>query len=245
MSRQRRLDRDPVLRGDVASASPTVAAAQPGDDSASHSGAVTDDTSGLYLFGIGRTGGWRALRSGSSQSEELTKVRFRDLEALARPVAFSTPALDAAALQWHQRAIESAMRHGTVLPLPFGIVFKGRRALIRFLQEQYLALDEGLALLDGHWELRLHIGPAKGEPGPALVDIATDVYAELRRLARAALPFPKLQGRLLGAAFLVERDAWIKFVERADDLIGAHADLSFDLTGPWAAYDFVRLVRND
>jgi hypothetical protein len=44
------------------------------------------------------------------------------------------------------------------------------------------------------------------------------------------------------AAFLVGRASWIEFVERADDLGTAHPNLTFDVTGPWPPYDFVRTL---
>ncbi len=134
------------------------------------------------------------------------------------------------------------MRRGTVLPAPYGVVFRGRRALVRFLEDQYLALDEGLAFLEGHWELRVHAAPARGEePSVELIDGADHVYAELRRSARAAIPFPRDEGRLLSAAFLVPRSSWIEFVNRAEDLVSARPSLTFDVTGPWPPYDFVRM----
>jgi len=130
-----------------------------------------------------------------------------------------------------------------VLPAPYGVVFRGRRQLLRVMQEQYLALDEGLSFLDGHWELRLHITSAATEDAaPALDDIAMQLYSELRRHARAAVPFPAEGKRLMSAAFLVDRSLWLEFMDRAEDLGAAHREVSFDITGPWPPYDFVRVI---
>lgn len=189
---------------------------------------------GLYLYAVCRSRSWRG-----GEGEDLTRVRYRDMEALVRPVPYRVPELDHQKVQDHQRLVEGTMRRGTVLPAPYGLVFRGRRAVIRFLEDQYIILDEGLAFLDGHWELRLHIG---GDPDDAaLHELATDLYSELRRFARAAIPLRHGAGRVLSAAFLVERGAWIEFVERSDDLGVANPDLTFDITGPWPAYDFVRI----
>lgn len=219
---------EPVLAEDLAAAEADEG--EPGAGSA------------FYLFGVLRAGGRRGVRLIDSPAD-LVRIRFRDLEALARPAAFSVVRLDDDSLQAHQRAVETAMRASTILPMPFGIVFRGRRALIGFLQDQYLTLDEGLSFLDGYWELRLHLNVEHGERTPELNDMATHIYSELRRGARAALPLRHQGGDLYGAAFLVEREGWIRFVERADDLVHTHADLGFDVTGPWPPYDFVRLVR--
>jgi hypothetical protein len=175
-------------------------------------------------------------------------VRYRDLEALVAATTYELPPLDEQSVQRHQRVVESAMRRGTVLPAPYGIVFRGRRQLIRLLQEQYLVLEEGLSYFDGHWELRLHISARAGADadleGSDLEgsDLAMQLYSELRRHARAAVPFPADGGRLMSAAFLVERAGWIEFVERAEELGTAHPEVSFDITGPWPPYDFVRIT---
>jgi hypothetical protein len=197
----------------------------------------------LYFFGVSRARSWRGSRvSAVDSAASLTRIRYRDLDALVKPVPYEMPVLDEARVRAHHEAVEAVSRRTTVLPAPFGVVFRGRRQLIRMLQEQYLVLDEGLALLDGHWELRLHIVAAAGEPDLELSDIAMRLYSELRRSARAAVPFPAEGRRLMSAAFLVERGAWLEFMERAEELDGAHGEVTFDITGPWPAYDFVRIA---
>ncbi len=192
---------------------------------------------GFYFYVVVRTRGWRGRGE-----DDVLRVRYRDLDALVRAVPFKLPGLDAAHVQAHQRVVEAVMRRSTILPAPYGVVFKGRRALVKFLEDQYLALDEGLAFLEGHWELRVHAMPrGSEEPSAELEELATQIYAELRRSARAAIPFPREGRRLLSAAFLVERGAWIEFVNRADDLVAAQPLLAFDITGPWPPYDFVRM----
>ena len=125
----------------------------------------------------------------------------------------------------------------------FGLLFRGRRALVHFIEDQYLVLDEALAFLDGHWELRLHLAFSEtGDPDPSVVELGTHIYTELRRFARAAIPFPRSEKRLLSAAFLVDRSTWIEFVERSEDLASTHSEITFDVTGPWPPYDFVRMT---
>ncbi len=205
--------------------------------------AVTPDAgeTGLYLYGVVRARAWRGRerrRDGAVQ-----RVRYRDLEALVRDVPFIMPTDNNRSVDEHQRIVEMVMRRTTILPAPFGIVFKGRRQLIKMLQEQYLVLDEGLSLLDGHWELRLHIGSnAPADQDEELSDLAMNIYAELRHYARAAVPFPKEAKRLVSAAFLVDRTTWVEFIERIEDFDTHHQALTFDVTGPWPPYDFVRIV---
>lgn len=219
---------------------PTAGASSEGHEERSHHGSsATRGGSGLYLYGVTRSRGWR----GGAQhgGEDLDAVRYRDLEALVRPARFEAPPLDDERLRSHQRAVEAAMRKETILPAPFGVVFRNRRLVIRFLEDQYIVLDEALALLEGHWELRLHILPGGGG-APDLDELALHLFSELRRFARAAVQLEASGPRLLSAAFLVQRTAWIEFVERADDLGSTQSDIAFDITGPWPPYDFVKMT---
>jgi len=197
----------------------------------------------VYLYAVVRARSWRGRRIRQQGAEGLVHVRFRDLEALVRPVAYEQATGGEEEVRAHHRIVEGAMRRGPVLPLPYGIILRGRRQLVRLLQEQYLVLDDALSLVDGCWELRLHVAAnAPAEAAAEVSDLAMHCYTELRRHARAAVPLPGDEGRrLLTAAFLVERGAWIEFVERAEDLGSAHPELSFDVTGPWPPYDFVRV----
>lgn len=195
----------------------------------------------LYLFGVARARSWRGGRAQRVEGD-VVGVRYRDLEALVRAVPYDVPPLEPTAVLAHQRVVEGALRRGTVLPFPFGLVFRGRRQVIRLLEEQYLVLDEALSFLDGHWELRLHVAPsAPSEDVDTLGDLAMECYSELRRYARAAVPLPREEPRVLTAAFLVERTSWVEFVERTEDLGLAHPEISVDVTGPWPPYDFVQV----
>jgi len=198
----------------------------------------------VYLYAIVRARSWRGRRIRRHGSKELVRVRYRDLEAVVRVVPYEPAPAGEEQVREHHRIVEAVMRRGPVLPLPYGVVFRGRRQVVRLLQEQYLVIDDALSLVEGCWELRLHVtAVSSAESAAELRDLAMHCYNDLRRHARAAVPLPgEPEGRrLLTAAFLVERNAWIDFVERAEDLGSAHPELSFDVTGPWPPYDFVRV----
>ena len=196
----------------------------------------------LYLIGVQRARAWSGRRGARDEQNNGLRVRYRDLNALVRPAVFAMPELHPDALQEHQRAVEAAMRRGTILPAPFGLIFHGRRPLIRMLQEQYLVLDEALSFLDGQCEVRMHILSEGGEADDELLHLANQLYSDLRRSARAAVPFPRDNRRLLSSAFLVEKTGWVEFIQRAENLAAAHSEITLDITGPWPPYDFVRFV---
>jgi len=208
---------------------------------------MTDGTAAradaLYLYGIVRSRGFRAALGGGAASG-VTRIRYRELEAITRVVPFTMMTVDEAAVREHQRVVEGAMRRATVMPFPCGVVFRDRRELIRTLEEQYLVVDEALSFLEGHWEVRIHLtAGGDDEAAPEIRDLAAHVYAELRRMAHAAQPIAARDRRILSAAFLVPRSAWVEFFDRAEDLAGTDPRLGIDITGPWPAYDFVRLTR--
>lgn len=56
----------------------------------------------------------------------------------------------------HEQVLEAAMRHGTVLPMRFGVVMASAEAVRgEFLQRHHDDLDRQLQELDGHAEMRL------------------------------------------------------------------------------------------
>lgn len=197
--------------------------------------------SGLHLLGV--------IRGETSQlsPEELDAelIRHADLAALVRAVTLPLPApeTDALAVQAHHHTLDVAMRHVSVVPMPWGVVFAGPAEVARFLEHQQGTLAEALALVEDHWEFRLHVDSVEsGVERIVPTDIATKLYSELRRMARAAAPIPVEDAGRFSAAFLVQRGQSRDFVDRLHELGGLHPSLSLDLTGPWPAYDFVRVT---
>jgi hypothetical protein len=162
------------------------------------------------------------------------------LVAPAPPEGADHDPLHVTARHWE---VHRALLSGDVVPAPAGVVFPTDAEVLAFLADSYTALRGALARVRGRWEYRLHIGLADaGLPETKALDLATHIYAELRRLSRAAVPFPREQPRVLSAAFLVERGASETFRDRVDQLSALNAALELDLTGPWPPYDFVQMV---
>lgn len=139
--------------------------------------------------------------------------------------------------------VHRALLAGDVVPAPAGAVFQDDAHVASFLEESYSGLRTALARVRGRWEYRLHVSLADPAfPESRALDLATHMYAELRRLARSAVPFPRENPRVLSAAFLVERGASETFRDRVEQLAGLNPALELDLTGPWPPYDFVSMV---
>src|SRR5690625_790288 len=196
---------------------------------------------GIYLYGVTRAHGWRRPPLPRRPQLDLRRIRFRELEAIGSIIEYAIPELGDEEVLQHQEIVGELASRRTLLPAPPGIIFSGRRALAGFLDDQYLNLVEGLTLLEGHWEFRVHIRTGTGLELPAEAQV-TALYAELRRSARAALTLAEDETSAMSAAFLVERGSWIPFVEGVEELAGSEPGMTIDLTGPWPPYDFVRLI---
>jgi len=205
-----------------------------------------DVPDGLYLFGFVRAvGSWEILRRKEDAGRSLLRVAYRDVAAVVTAAEFIEPEVSGDAIVAHHRVIDETMRMETVLPAPPGVVFRDRKALLAFLREEYETLDRGLAFVEGHWEVRVHMDPPEGHaPLPEHRESASRAYAELKRLARGGVPFRVADGRVFGAAFLVDREQMPAFVEKAEALEATlEGELVFDITWPWPPYDFVLLTN--
>jgi hypothetical protein len=205
----------------------------------------TPEPTGLLLRGVVRGRGHerRLAKLASAPQDQL--VEHGGLAALVHSVPYRLPEWNHELVREHSSAVERAMRRGTIVPAPYGIVFRSRQQVVEFLDNQRVALEEALAFLDGAFEMRLHVQPSGREPNLTEGELADQVagfYTALRRRSRAAFTLPTTGPRVLSAAFLVSRADWVNFVEYADELDADHPEFQFDLTGPWPPYDFVRMA---
>jgi hypothetical protein len=169
-------------------------------------------------------------------------IPYEDVAALvcqAPPRGAEADPLHLTARHWE---VHRALLQGDVVPAPAGVVFGDDQEVTAFLTESYATLRGALARVAGRWEFRLHIGvvDAVFSQSKAL-DLATHIYAELRRLSGAAITTTPVGEGLLSAAFLVDRATSAAFRDRVDALSRMNSALELELTGPWPAYDFVRM----
>lgn len=144
----------------------------------------------------------------------------------------------------HAEVIARLLRRSTLIPAPFGLRARDDAAVRVLLETQRVALLDALDFFEDGYELRLHAGARPGETtSEPLERAARFAYENLRHHARAARILPVgAEGCLLSAAFLIPRSDWIRFVELVGDWESRSPGLRLDVTGPWAAYDFVELV---
>ena len=215
---------------------------------------------GLRLFGVAVIPG----RSDGVLAPQTTVVGYRDLGAVVRQTPYERVELSDHELEEYHRVVEAVFERYTILPAPFGAVFRSGDQVARWLQMHYIALTEGIHLVDGRCEMRVHIRVARGakpaavaagaldddeeeddeelEHSPELTSAAAESFRALRRQAVAAVPLRQPEGdAVLSGAFLVERAHWGDFAEVVATQARRVEGLTFEQTGPWPPYDFVRM----
>jgi hypothetical protein len=180
-------------------------------------------------------------------------VPYRDLAAIVTArEKFSLDNPDPALANQHRQIVDTVFKAQVVLPTPVGIVFRTEHVLARWMELHYVALTDALAFVSDRVAARVHVSRAGGkrddkEAGSDLAEAAGEIFRELRRRAVASVPLTTEQvtGIVLSGAFLVERELWSEF-ERGFALAReTNPELTVELTGPWAPYDFVRMQFGD
>jgi hypothetical protein len=178
-------------------------------------------------------------------SAEASLVPYRDLGALVKSASFAPVARTTDELTLYHRIVQDAFHRGAVLPAPFGVVFRSAEHVRQWLEQNYIALSEGIHFVVGRCETRVHIADAGDHPRETEADIAAaaaECFRLLRRTAVAAVPVRNEQERaVLSGAFLVDQDRWDEFAEQVQEQARRSDALEFEQTGPWPPYDFVRL----
>lgn len=159
--------------------------------------------------------------------------------------------LDAAAesgLDEHRKIVDWAFRHGPVLPAPQGVLFRSTDVLTRWMELHYVSLSDAITFVEDRVAARVHIvrrdaSADEAEAGSDLAAAAAEAFRALRRRAVAVVPLrlEQVTGLVLSAAFLIDKALWSDFENAIAEQQDAHEALRFDLTGPWAPYDFVRM----
>lgn len=181
-------------------------------------------------------------------------VDYRDVSAVVRKSGFERLVPTDDSLAAYRDVVEGAFACGAVIPAPYGTVFRSRDALLRWLELHYFTLADALRFLHDRQEARIRVSPvALGAQwdtvehrarGADLEVTAFDSFRVLKRQAVAYVPI-EIPGRRseqgAEAAFLVERDHWGQFMALLKEEQRRLPDLKFDHSGPWPAYDFVRL----
>ena len=94
----------------------------------------------LQLYGI------ISLDVGGSASpvRGATVIAFRDLGALVSESPYAAPTPSPQHIAEYRSVVEGAFARQTIVPAPFGSVFRGRDSLMRWLELHYFTLIEAV-----------------------------------------------------------------------------------------------------
>ena len=182
----------------------------------------------------------------------VTVVAFRDLGALVTETAYVAPSPTAQHVADYRRVVEGAFARQTIVPAPFGSVFRGRDALTRWLELHYFTLIEAVTFVADRAMARVSVSYGDEPENTSamaidadLLDTAADEsFRLLRRHAVASLVMTNHTGPVAPAArasFLIERDRWDVFSEMVREEQKRLREMRVECTGPWPPYDFVRM----
>ena len=214
--------------------------------------AITLADAHLELPGPGGGGGSGKLTETETHAGNgfgVSLVPFRDLCAVVSDQGgFVLDDASPNEVARHRGIVDAVFQRAPVVPAPVGVIFRGADVLKRWMELHYVSLSGALEFVEDRVAARVHISRADAkagdeEAGADLAASATEAFRALRRNAVASLPLrlEKVTGLVLSASFLIERDLWKDFLRALQEQHEAHHKLRFEITGPWAPYDFVRM----
>ena len=182
----------------------------------------------------------------------VTVLAFRDVGALVTDTVYAAPTPTAQHITDYRRVVEGAFARQTVVPAPFGSVFRSREALMRWLELHYFTLVEAVTFVADRAMARVSVSYGDEPENTTamaidadLLDTAADEsFRLLRRHAVASLVMSNHAGQMGPAArasFLIERDRWDTFNEIVREEQKRLREMRVECTGPWPPYDFVRM----
>jgi hypothetical protein len=190
------------------------------------------------------------LADDNGDASDASRIGFRELSAVvSEQPAFASGDPTPESIASHRRIVDAAFQRGSVLPAPVGVVFRAPDVLTRWMELHYVSLTSALEYVEDRAVARVHVDRADGKSDETglesdLVSQGSQAVRALRRRAVATIPLRGDHKAALpiGAAYLVERDNWKDFLVGVAEQQDAHHLLRFTVTGPWAPYDFVRMV---
>jgi hypothetical protein len=179
-------------------------------------------------------------------------LAFRDLGALVADSAYAAPAATPQHIAEYRRVVEGAFARQTIVPAPFGSIFRGRDSLMRWLELHYFTLAEAVTFVADRAMARVVVSygdepentTAMATDADLLDNTADESFRVLRRHAVASVVVTNHAaeaGPAARASFLVERERWDVFTDIVREEQKRLREMHVECTGPWPPYDFVRM----
>jgi len=182
----------------------------------------------------------------------VTVASFRDLGALVADSTYAAPAATPQHIAEYRRVVEGAFARQTIVPAPFGSIFRSRDSLMRWLELHYFTLLEAVTFVADRAMARVVVSygdepentTAMSIDADLLDNVADESFRVLRRHAVASVVISNHAaeaGPAARASFLIERERWDVFNDIVREEQKRLREMHVDCTGPWPPYDFVRM----
>jgi hypothetical protein len=179
-------------------------------------------------------------------------VAFRDVGALVAEAPYAAPTPNAVHVAEYRRVVEGAFARQTIVPAPFGAIFRNRESLLRWLELHYFTLIEAVTFVADRAMARVVVSygdepentTAMSVDADLLDNAADESFRLLRRHSVASLVIGNHTGEVGPAArasFLIERERWDVFNDIVREEQKRLREMHVECTGPWPPYDFVRM----
>jgi hypothetical protein len=179
-------------------------------------------------------------------------IAFRDLGALVTDSAYAAPSPTTQHIADYRRVVEGAFARQTIVPAPFGSIFRSRDALMRWLELHYFTLIEAVTFVSDRAMARVSVSYGEEPENTTAMAIDADLletaadesFRLLRRHAVASLVMSNHAGGAAPSArasFLIERERWDMFNDIVREEQKRLREMQVECTGPWPPYDFVRM----
>ncbi len=166
---------------------------------------------------------------------------YKDFSPVVSTAELKEYGVDEKDVEVHRRVVRRILEEHDVLPVAYGMVFKGRKNLVVAMSAGYAAMKKAWHVIEGKVELGVKVIRPKGfEINGQEEEIKRYMTENLVAISADFKNLNLFSDRLLlNTAFLVERSKIDDFSERVGALGEAHKDLKINYSGPWPPYNFV------
>jgi hypothetical protein len=197
----------------------------------------------LYTYGIVEHEDLELDIEGVGGADRAYTVDHRTLSAVVSDIDVLEPEQSDGNLRAHDEVLQEIMNSGegrTVVPMRFGMVFKGAGPLKNVLRSSRSVLSRTLSDIEGTVEMGLKL-VAEEEATIDRDAVREDVTDRLGELFLEEAENGRFSDRLvLNRSYLIERDRREEFDEAIEEIEAEYGGSTIvRYTGPWAPYNFI------
>ena len=203
---------------------------------------MSDNDSNVYVYGITEQTDIETSIDGVGDGGTLYTVDYDPLSALVSDIDTTEPERTDEAVTRHDEVLRTAVEHDdvrTVIPMGFGMAFKGARTLKGVMRGAQRALRKALNDVEGCVELGVKV-VAPSEDAVDADALRATLDETLGPLSVGQTEDDLFSDRLVAnRSYLVEAADCDAFDDAVETVESEYDGVLVKYTGPWAPYNFV------